>query len=275
MSFLKTDADRAERVAHTLLDAGVNLIDTATAYPGSHQFIGKHLADRRDEFVIVSKVGTPGGDGDAFAPEKLKKQVDAALAGMKTDRVDVMLIHSCDLHTLEMDEALGALVECRDAGKILHVGYSGDNEAAAFACRLPDIAVLETSVNIADQANIDSALAKASTHNVGVIAKRPVANAAWKHVDDREGLYKKYAATYADRLDKMNLDPAAHGFEWAELALRFTLAQPITCAITGTTNPDHAAANLDLAAKGPLDDDVVTAIRRAFADAADNWTAQM
>ncbi|MEM6562219.1 MAG: aldo/keto reductase, partial [Planctomycetota bacterium] len=235
VSYLKTDADQAERVARTFLDAGVNLVDSATVYAGNHKFIGDRLADRRDDMVLVTKVGRPGGSEADFAPEKLKKQVDAALAALKTDRVDVMLIHSCDLHTLEMDEALGALVECREAGKIVHCGYSGDNEAAAFACRLPDIAVLETSVSIADQANIDSALAKAATHNVGVIAKRPIANAAWRHVDEREGLYKKYAETYADRLAHMDLDPATFDMDWPELALRFTLAQPITCAITGTT----------------------------------------
>ncbi len=88
----------------------------------------------------------------------------------------------------------GALVEAREAGKIRFCGYSGDNEAAAFACRLPDVAVLETSVNLADQANIDQALRLAKTHDVGVIAKRPIANAAWKDLSEQQGMYQKYAA---------------------------------------------------------------------------------
>ena len=68
--------------------------------------------------------------------------------------VDVMLLHSCDLATLQKGEALGALVKARDAGKIRFAGYSGDNEAAAWAAAHPDIAVLETSISIADQRNI-------------------------------------------------------------------------------------------------------------------------
>ena len=274
-AFLKHDRDAAADMIRGLLDRGVNLIDTATAYPGSHQFIGEYLSDRRDDYVLVSKVGS-SGNKDSFDPKRVAKQVDDALKNMKTDRVDVMLLHSCPLDVLEADDALGALVEAREAGKIRFCGYSGDNEAAAFACRLPDIAVLETSVNIADQANIDKALPLAKTHDVGVIAKRPIANAAWKDLSEQKGMYQKYAADYTERLSKMDLDPSQFGLDWAELALRFTLAQPaVTTAIIGTTNPDHAYPNLDLAAKGPLEAETVEQIRAAFAQAADDsWTGQ-
>jgi aryl-alcohol dehydrogenase-like predicted oxidoreductase len=194
-----------------------------------------------------------------------------------------MLLHSCDLATLRKGEALGALVRARDAGKVRFAGYSGDNEAAAHAATLPEVAVVQTSISLADQANIDRVLPAARKNNVGVMAKRPIANAAWKDLGEQPGMYKSYAATYTDRLAKMRLDPAALGFNgpreqvWPELALRFTLSQPgVHTAIIGTTNPENAKANLDAAEKGPLPEDVVRKIREAFraADPTGAWAGQ-
>src|SRR4030095_3893816 len=111
--------------------------------------------------------------------------VDRSLSKLKVDRIDVMLLHSCDLATLKKGEAIGALVKARDAGRIAHAGYSGDNEAVAWAAAHPDIAVVETSINIADQVNINGALSVAQKHNLGVLAKRPIANAAWKNINDQ------------------------------------------------------------------------------------------
>src|SRR6266487_4380497 len=48
-------------------------------------------------------------------------------------------------------EAIGALVEAQKAGKVRFAGYSGDNEAAAWAAARPEIFVIETSVSVADQ----------------------------------------------------------------------------------------------------------------------------
>jgi aryl-alcohol dehydrogenase-like predicted oxidoreductase len=215
----------------------------------------------------------------------LAASVDRSLSRLKTDRIDVMLLHSCDLATLEHGEAIGALVESRRAGKIGFVGYSGDNETAAYAAGHPEIAVIETSVNLCDQANLDAVLPKARENDLGVIAKRPIANAAWKDVAEQRGVYAGYAQTYRERLAKMNLTPAALGFDgdpdhrWPEIALRFTLSQPgVHTAIIGTTDPEHARANLQRAAKGPLPEAVVAAIRDAFhrAEAADGrpWIGQ-
>ena len=273
-AYLKSERDAAAKVINALLDAGVNVLDTALTYPGSEAFLGEYFSGRRDDFVLVSKCGQKHKDleGEAWTPQVIHGAVDRALRLLKTDHLDVMLLHSCDLDVLEADDALGALVEARDAGKILHAGYSGDNEAAAFAARLPDVAVIETSVSIADQANIETVLPLAARHGKGVIVKRPIANAAWKDLADQKGLYKNYAKSYTERLAAMALDPAALGFtaeEWPELALRFTLAQQgVSTAIIGTTDADHAAANLKAVEKGPMSAEAVGRIRAAFAAAA-------
>ena len=272
-SFLRADAKKTAGVVNALLDAGVNLIDQATMYPGGHELVGEHLRARRDDFVLVSKVGAMSGGKHDWTDAGIKKHVDDALSTMKVDYVDVMLLHSCPMDVLEADEALGALVDCRESGKIRFCGYSGDNSEAAFACRLPDIAVLETSVSLADQANLDAAVAKATQHGVGVIAKRPIANAAWREIRTREGIYKTYAKEYTERLSKMGLNPRdLNCQEWPELALRFTLAQPVTTAIIGTSDQAHALANVAAVGKGPLPADAVAQVKQAFARARDGQT---
>jgi len=285
IGFLKTDPAEATRLLNKLLDAGINVIDTAAMYHGAEEMIGQAIGHRRDDYVLVSKCGTKILESSAspFAPELIVTTVERALKRLRTDVLDIMLLHSCDLKTLEAGDALAALVKLRDAGKIKHVGYSGDNEAAAFAVALPEVAVLETSINIADQRNIDTVLPLAVKHNVGVIVKRPIANAAWKDIKSQQGMYQNYAKTYTDRLAKMELDPASLGFQgdaseaWPELALRFTLSQPgVHTAIVGSTNEANVLKNIEYTRHGALPDQVIQRIRDVFdrADRDRTWTGQ-
>lgn len=285
IGYLKTDQDRIGQILKLMLDAGMNVIDTAASYPGSEEAIAKTVGHRRGEFVLVSKCGSKLIDvnGEPWSAPLIAHTVDRSLRHLKTDHLDVMLLHSCDLETLQRGDALGALVAARQAGKIRFAGYSGDNEAAAYAATLLDIAVIETSVNVVDQHNIDMVLPKAQAAGIGVLAKRPIANAAWKEISAQPGLYASYAKVYHDRLREMKISPADLGFAgspetaWPELALRFTLSQAgVHTGIIGTTNPDNATANIAAAEKGPLPDDVVNKIRAAFlaADIERKWTGQ-
>ncbi len=285
IGYLKTDQERISRILNLLLDSGINVIDTAASYPGSEEAIGKSIGPRRSQYVLISKCGQAFEDlpGSAWSEQVITATVDRALKRLKTDHLDVMLLHSCDLATLKKGEAIGALVKARQAGKIKFAGYSGDNDAVAWAADNPAIAVIETSVNLADQANVDNGIAVARKNNVGVIAKRPIANAAWKDASQQSGIYANYASEYHKRLKEMNLKPQDLGFSgapdqtWPEIALRFTLSIPgVHTAIIGTTNPDNARANIAYANKGPLPNDVVEKIRNAFtrASAGKGWTGQ-
>lgn len=281
-AFLKPERDRAVQVINLLLDNGVNLIDTAAMYPGSEEFLGQNFAHRRNDFLLVTKCGTkiPESTAQAWTKELITETVDRALRLLRTDHLDVMLLHSCDLATLQKGDAWGALQEAQRAGKTRFIGYSGDNEAADFATTLPGMSVIQTSVSIVDQANIDRVLPKTREKNIAVLAKRPVANAAWKDPATLSGIYVNYVKPYIERFNAMGLSHRDLGFSgtpdeaWPEIALRFTLAQPgVNCAIIGTTSPDNARRNLALAAKGPLDARLVQLIREAFrkSDPGGKW----
>jgi aryl-alcohol dehydrogenase-like predicted oxidoreductase len=259
-----------------LLDGGVNLIDTAASYPGAEELVARSIGHRRSQFRLVSKCGSevPGVSGKAWSAALISQTIERSLRNLQTDVLDVMLLHSCDLQVLQKGEAIAALAAARKAGKIRFAGYSGDNDAAAYAAMQPDIEVIETSVSIADQVNIDQVLPLTTKRNLAVLAKRPIANAAWKDLSQQPGLYQNYASKYHQRLKAMKLNPADLGFPgdpatvWPEIALRFTLSiHGVHCAIIGTTNPQNARANVEHAGKGPLPAQTVQKIRDAFARA--------
>jgi len=283
VGYLDTDKQEVADVVNAVLDGGINLIDTAAAYNGSEEAIGEAVGHRRDDYVLVSKCGKDPNGADWLAGG-IEQGIDRSLQRLKTDRLDVMLLHTCDLDTLKQGEAVGALVKARDAGKCRFIGYSGDNEAAAYAVGHDDVDVIETSINICDHANIEKVLPLARKNNVGVLAKRPIANAAWTDPSMRCGIYVDYAKPYSQRLAGMGVSPEDLGFSgdpgvaWSEIALRFTLAQAgVSTAIVGTTKPANVQRNLEIAGKGPLPDDAVTKLRAAFqrAEAASGgiWAA--
>jgi aryl-alcohol dehydrogenase-like predicted oxidoreductase len=277
IGYLNTDRKQVIQLLNLLLDSGVNLIDTAASYPGSEEVIGEAIGNRRDQYVLVSKCGSkfPDLPGEDWSPELIAATVDRSLERLRTNHLDVMLLHSCGIDVLKKGDAIAALVDAKRAGKIRHAGYSGDNDAAQYAAAHPDIDVLQTSINITDQWNIDHVLPIAHQHNVGVMAKRPIADACWK--EHRPGLYQNYGKTYEDRLKQMGLKAEDFNLPWPELALRFTLSFPeVATAIVGTTNPDHARSNITVASRPPLPPEHVQKIRATFHQADPNaaWPGQ-
>jgi aryl-alcohol dehydrogenase-like predicted oxidoreductase len=282
IGYLGTDQKQVETIVNTLLDAGVDIIDTAAAYHGSEEALGKAVAYRRKEFILVSKCGQQFDDlpGQAWSAAAVTATVDRSLRRLKTDHLDVMLLHSCNLEVLQRGEALGALIRARDAGKILFAGYSGDNEEAVYAAGLAEISVVETSINICDQANLATVLPAAREQNIGIIAKRPIANTAWRPAQELQGIYQDYAKPYRERFAAMGITAQDVGFsseaDWPEIALRFTLSHSgVHVAIIGTTNPLNAKRNLEAAAKGPLPkialEKLVSAFKRAEASGSQKW----
>lgn len=113
-------------------DAGINLFDTADAYGGgrSETFIGAWLADMgssaRDRMVLSSKVFNPIGDSPnqrGLSRVHILRQIESSLARLRTDRIDLYLIHEPDPDT-PMEETLRALDDAVRAGKILYIGAS-------------------------------------------------------------------------------------------------------------------------------------------------------
>jgi len=117
-----------------------------------------------------------------------------------------------------------------------------------------------------------TSLPAAVERNMGVIAKRPIANAAWN-----EPAVGTYGRPYWERLQKLDFSfLKLSSDEIASIALRFTLAQPGVCtAIVGTKNPSRWKQNADLLSAGPLEPELISAIRNRWIErSSDDWIGQ-
>ena len=261
----------AAQLLNMALDLGITLIDTARGYGLSEERIGRHLSHRRSEFVLSTKVGY-GIPGHAdWTGGIIEAGVDAALARLRTDRLDIVHLHSCELSTLQAGEVVDALVRLREKGKIRVAAYSGENAALAWALADGRFGGVECSVNLFDQGGLAGPLAQALRDGLGVIAKRPLGNAPWRFEQRPVG---DYAETYWERMHELAYDTS--GLAWDEFALRFSAWQPeVSCAIVGTASIAHLRHDAEIAAKGPLPAAATAAIRRRFAECGAAWPGQV
>lgn len=271
-----TPREQAEviRLMNLLLDAGANLVDTAQCYPRSEDLIGRELSHRRKDFILVTKCGHHEilPDGSMRSRAISMGDIDRALEKLRTDYLDVMLLHSYDYDLLRRGEALEVLRKAKEAGKIRFLGYSGDNERAEWAVKEGEIDVLETSVSIADQHNAGRTIPACVERGVGVIAKKPIANAAWRLIDNPDAA-SEHVRPYVDRLSVLAYDPGEYGCgDMAELALRFTLGvEGLHTAIASSRNPRHIEENLRVVDRGPLEPEQVARIRAKFDAVQRDW----
>ena len=267
--------DQVERLLHAALDAGLNLIDTAECYPGSEEMIGRAVSGRRKDYFLFTKCGHASGlDLPDWDPRMLEMQIDRSLQRLRVDHVDLVQLHSCSQAVLERGDAIGVLQKAREAGKTRFIGYSGDGQNAVYAIESGVFDTLQTSVSIADGEAIYLTLPLAVRQGMGVIAKRPIANAAWK-TGSKPG--NPYHQEYWRRLEVLQYDFLDGDLSQSiSKALRFTLAQPgVATAIVGTTQPGRWASNARLLEAGPLGTAEIQAIRERWrAKAAPDWVGQ-
>jgi aryl-alcohol dehydrogenase-like predicted oxidoreductase len=261
-----------EKLLSSALDGGLNVIDTAACYDSSEELIGSTVGHRRSEFHLFTKCGHASGlQVEDWTPELVELSVTRSLKRLRTDYVDLLQFHSCEAVSLHNDELVAALVRTKENGLARAIGYSGDGADALYAVETGVFDALQISVNIADQEAIDLAIPAAAARDMGIIAKRPIANAAWLFNRWRVGDYEK---PYWRRLKKLSYDFARADPKAAvETALRFTLSVPgVDTAIVGTTRPTRWAENAALAAKGVLSRSEFDAIRaRWLVAASSDW----
>jgi len=129
------DRGEAEKVIHTALDSGINLIDCANVYGfmddrrnigSSEEVLGKALKGRRDDVVITSKVFSPIGNGpNDSGPSRfhVMREIERSLTRLDTDHVDVYIFHGVDDINL-FEEQFRTMETLIQQGKIRYVGVS-------------------------------------------------------------------------------------------------------------------------------------------------------
>ena len=249
------------------LDAGLNVIDTAECYQGSEELIGQTVSHRRQDFYLFTKCGHPRGIGsEDWSSSSLLESIERSLKRLRTDCLDLVQLHGCSESVLRKGDAIAGLQSAREKGYCRYLGYSGDSLAAKFAVECGAFDTLQTSINIADQEPLELTLPQAREKKIGVIAKRPIANAAWK---EPHKPIDAYHHAYWERLSKLHYDFIQERplEESIGHALRFTLTVPgVHTAIVGTTKPERWDQNAKLIEAGPLSESDFEAIRARWDD---------
>lgn len=271
------DDDTARDVLNAVLDAGINFIDTSPDYGLSEERIGKYISHRRDEFFLASKCGCPinqppPAEGQRpphiFTRENVRAGVEQSLERMKTDHLDLVQFHASPARSeLEKNHSVEELKDLQREGKIRFLGMSGTlpNLPDHIAMGVFDAFQIPYSALEREHETLISDAAKAGAGNIirgGVARGMPSADDV-----DLTGFPARFREMYEQRRrrwDEAHLEDLMEGMSPMEFMLRFTISHPdMSTTIVGTANPEHLAANLEAALKGPLPDDVYgEALRR-------------
>ena len=261
-----------DRLLGSALDAGLNVVDTAECYDNSEELIGAALGARRKDCLIFTKCGHAGGwSRSDWRVAPLLASIERSLKRLRTDRVDLIQLHSCGLDVLKRGEAIKALQTARDRGLVRFIGYSGDGAAARYAVECGAFDTLQTSVNVAEQEPLTLTLPLAIECEMGVIAKRPIANAVMADKPSRGG----YGYEYWRRLQKLDYD-FIKGKDAIATSLRFTLSVPgVHTAIVGTTRHGRFEENARYLEAGKLLAAEMKTLRARWSEVADDsWVGQ-
>lgn len=275
IGFEKTEDRIVDELLGVASDAGVNVIDTAAMYADSESKIGRAIGGRREKFFIFTKCGLhaptrlsltglatrANAIRDRLADLKsvqtelcwrtdvLEWNIEQSLRRLKTECVDLLLLHSCSEEILKRGDVIEVLQRAKRSGKARYIGYSGDGTAELYAIESGHFDAVELSLNIADQEAIETLLPAARQHGLGVVAKRPIANALWRQTKRPDS---PHYYPYWDRLRALGYDFLSDEHD-IETALRFTIAIPgVHTAIVGTTNPQHMRRNIEAIGVGGM-----------------------
>ncbi len=297
----KPDEVKRECIA-ACLDAGMNWIDTAADYGGGESekaiswLIGELPADRRPR--ISTKVRLDASRRDNF-PDQVRASMEGSLERLKVDRVDLLILHNPlvpepDNATLTLDEALRVMDcfdELRGEGLFDHVGFTalgdGPTVRAAVASGRFDMAqvyynMLNPTAGFAlgggmgagwSDSDFTGLLDACREHDVGVMNIRIFA-AGVLAADERHGREIPITANAGMEAEEARTRAVLgalgeRGETRSQTAVRFGLSHPaVSTVVFGVAEMAHVHQALAAPGLGPLEEDALAALRRAWASDA-------
>jgi pyridoxine 4-dehydrogenase len=239
-----TDRDPALAVLRRAVGAGVNHIDTAQFYGDCNALIRAALAPYPDDLVLVSKVGADrDGDGKlvpAQRPEQLRAQVEANLATLGVEGIDVVNLRRLDVapgilaegdQLVDLDDQLAELAALRDAGKIGGVGLSNVSAEQLDRAAPAGIACVQNLYSVIDR-TAEPVLDRCRQYGVAWVPFFPLGSALANRARVTDD------PTVTAIAAELGATPAQVGLAWVLSHYDGTLLIP------GTSDPAHLAENI-------------------------------
>ena len=263
----------ADTVLNTVLDSGINFIDTSPDYGQSEDLIGRSIGRRRSEFFLASKCGclameppahlrqyvTENRGPHLYTAANVVAAVEQSLRRMKTDYLDLVQVHMTPSQAqLEQFDALEGLAKVKEQGKARSIGMSGTLPHIRDHIAMGIFEVFQVPYSALAREHEDI-ISDAAQKGAGIIIRGGAARGApAKEQGDTFDIWKQ-----AD-LDSL----LEEGMTRMELTLRFTFSHPhMHTNIVGTINLDHLMDNLRSLQKGPLPADLYEEAKRRLAAA--------
>lgn len=258
---IKTMSDNEIRTLYAAArDAGINMIDHADIYGGERHFCEKRFGDavtlspsEREGLVIQTKTGIRKGFFD-FSKEHILKSVDESLAALRTDYIDVLLLHRPDT-LVEPEEVAEAFRTLERAGKVKHFGVSnftpGQIELLKTAVTEPLVAnqvqLSITHANLFAQgiaANINGLEQSVSRDNdlLNYARINKVTLQAWSPFQKGwfDGVFLGDREHYGPLNDAIDEIAAKHGVTPTGIAVAWITRHPANIQVVlGTTRPER------------------------------------
>ncbi len=282
--------DQAEACVEAAFEEGINFIDTANVYGrgAAETLLGEVLASReRSSYVLATKVYFPMSDTDSgLSAAQIHKQIDASLARLRTDYVDLYQCHRFDSDT-PLEETMGALTEVVQAGKARYIGFS--EWPAAEIERSLALPGVERWVS--SQPQYSAIVRSPEAEVIPLCEREQISQIVWSPLAQGvlAGRYRPGEAPPPDSraasesmggfIGRLMTEPVLEGVErlrgvadqagltMAQLALAWVLRQPnVASAIVGASRPEQVRANAS-ASGIELDAETLAAIDVALGDA--------
>ncbi|MCW2974726.1 MAG: aldo/keto reductase [Actinomycetia bacterium] len=282
------EREQAEACVAKAFDVGINFIDTANVYArgAAETFLGETLQGRpRDSYVLATKLFFPMSDADkGLSREQVFKQIDASLARLRTEYVDLYQCHRYDWNT-PLEETMQALTEVVQAGKARYLGFSEwPAEKIKEALELPGVEKFVSS-----QPQYSMIWRGPEREIIQLCAENGISQIVWSPLAQGvlTGKYKPgtpppegsratseamnffmdgYNDTLLERVQQLQPIADELGITMAQLALAWVLREPnVASAIVGASRPQQVEDNA--AASGiELSDDVLRRIDDVLGD---------
>jgi aryl-alcohol dehydrogenase-like predicted oxidoreductase len=277
------DDNEAIATIHRAAEVGVNLLDTSDAYGNGRNetFVGKAIADRRDNYIVITKFGNirfpDGRQGVNSRPEYVIEACDASLKRLGIDTIDLYLQHRVDPDT-PIAETVGAMARLVEQGKVRYLGLSEAGiETLRRAHAEHPMTALQTEYSLWSRDAEESILPTCRELGIGFLAYSPLGRGFLTgRIDSLDRLEEKDRRRDHPRFDAENLalnqallEPIralaeAKGCSPAQIALAWLLAKGNDIVpIPGTKHPEYLEANA-AAVEIALTDDEVGALDQAI-----------
>jgi aryl-alcohol dehydrogenase-like predicted oxidoreductase len=277
------DKDSLEAI-ETALELGVNFFDTADVYGEGHseELLGRAMRERRDRFVVATKIGWTGFDHDARRSQydtvdELIDGVRGSLARLETDHVEII---QCHIPFVERNTPvfIEGFRKLKADGVVKTWGVStGDVEVLRTFNADGDCDVLQTDYSILNRTAEQELLPYCQEHGIGVIVRGPLAMGlltdkfslsdsfpagdfrhAWIEDPAQNEQYQQDLAVVAALRDVVPDQETL-----AQFALRFLRSHPaVATVIPGARDRKQAASNSRAGMASPLSEEEMAGVDR-------------